>query len=179
MKKEFKKVTIVVGTMSDQKIGYLRDVLGELKIQAKLIPIEADSGVSQQPKTSEETERGSINRAKSAFEKVKEADFSIGIEVGYHKNENEQYEMFCWVTIVDDDEYQISSQSHRFMLPKYFQDLLKNDIYLGDNLDGYLQKDDTKNHFKKHVDDIVRNRKPFIENALKNALIRYLNKEDF
>ena len=32
---------------------------------------------------------------------------------------------------------------------------------------------------KKHIAEIVRHRKPFIENALKNALIRYLNKEDF
>ena len=114
-----------------------------------------------------------------AFEKNKDVDFSIGIEVGYHKDKNEQYEMFCWVTIVDNDEYQISSQSHRFMLPRYFQDLLKRDAYLGDNLDGYLQNNNRNNHFKKHVDDIVRNRKFFIENALKNVLIHYLNKEDF
>lgn len=173
------KITIAVGTTSDQKIGYLRDVLEELKIKAKLVPVEADSGVSQQPKTSEETERGSINRAKSAFEKVEEADFSIGIEVGYHKNSKGEYEIFCWVAIIDKNGYQLSNQSHKFILPKYHQELLEKDVFLGDNLDGYVKNEKSKNHIKKHIDDIIRYRKPFIETALKDALIRYLNKEDF
>jgi len=169
---------IAVGTASEQKMGYLKEVLDELKVKADLIPIQVKSGVAEQPKTTEETELGSINRAKRAFEKNKKADFAIGIEVGYHK-EKGGYEMFCWVVIIDKNGYQISSQSHKFLLPKYFQELLNKDIYIGDNLDGYLKDKEQNNNFKKHVDDIVRYRKPFIENALRNALIRYLNKEDF
>jgi inosine/xanthosine triphosphatase len=172
------KIMIAVGTTSDQKIKYLKEVLKELKVKADLVSIQAKSGVAEQPKTSEETEKGSINRAKSAFEKTKDADYAIGIEVGYHKEKN-GYEMFCWVTIIDKSGYQISSQSHKFLLPKYHQELLKKDIYLGYNLDGYLKDKEEKNPIKKHIDDIVRYRKPFNESALKNALIRYLNKEDF
>ena len=172
------KFKIAVGTTSDQKIKYLKEVLKELKVKTDLIPVEVNSGVSEQPKTTEETERGSINRARSSFEKTKDADFSIGIEIGYHK-EKDGYEMFCWVTIIDKNDYQLSSQSHKFLLPKYFQELLNKDAYLCDNLDGYLENDERDNDFKEHVDDIVRNRKPFIENALKNALIKYLNREDF
>ena len=172
------KFKISIGTTSEQKIGYLKEVLENLKIKAKLIPVQAKSGVSDQPKTTEETESGSINRAKEAFDNNKEADFAIGIEVGYHKEKN-GYEMFCWVTIIDKNGYQISSQSHKFLLPKYFQELLEKDVQLCDNLDGYLKDGERNSSFKEHVDDIVRYRKPFIENALKNALIRYLNKEDF
>jgi len=173
-----KKIKIAIGTTSEQKIGYLKEVLNELNVEADLMPVQAKSGVADQPKTTEETELGSINRAKEAFEKNKETDFAIGIEIGYHKEKN-GYEMFCWVTIIDKNGYQISSQSHKFLLPKYFQKLLEKDVYLGDNLEGYLENKERVSDFKKHVDNIVRHRKPFIENALKNSLIRYLNKEDF
>lgn len=168
---------IAVGTTSEQKIKYLKEVLKELKIKSEIIAVDIKSGVAEQPKTSEETEQGAINRAKSAFEKAKEADCAIGIEVGYHKNNKGEYEMFCWVAIINKNGYQISSQSHKFLLPKYYQELLKKDIFLGDNLDGYIK--DKNNHIEKQIDDIVRHRKPFIENALKHALIRYLKQEDF
>jgi non-canonical (house-cleaning) NTP pyrophosphatase len=173
------KLMIALGTTSDQKITYLKEVLEELKIQAQLIPTEVASGVSDQPKTTEETEQGSINRAQEAFGKALEADFAMGIEVGYHKNNKDEYEMFCWVTIIDKNGYQLSSQSHKFLLPKYHQGLLNNDLYLGDNLDGYMQDEESTTHVKKQIDDIVRYRKPFIENALRSALIQYLQKEDF
>lgn len=173
------KLIIALGTTSDQKIQYLKEVLEELKIEAELISTEVVSGVPDQPKTTEETEQGSINRAQGAFEKVPDADFAIGIEVGYHKNNKDAYEMFCWVTIIDKGGYQISSQSHKFLLPAYHQELLRNDLYLGDNLDGYLEDEKSKNSVKKQIDDIVRYRKPFIENALKSSLIRYVQKEDF
>ncbi len=174
-----KKFKIAVGTTSVPKIKYLKDVLKELKINAKLFPIQVSSKVSDQPKTSEETSKGSANRALGAFKKIKEVDFAIGIEVGYHKDKNNQYEMFCWVTIIDKYDYQISSQSHKFLLPKYHQEILNKDMYVGDNLDGYIKGKNRNNHIKKQIDNIIRYRKPFIENALRNSLIAYLQKEDF
>lgn len=171
------KLTIAVGTTSDQKIKYLKDVLRELKIKSEIIAVDVKSGIAEQPKTSEETERGSINRANGAFKKSKDVDFSIGVEVGYHKNSQKKYEMFCYVTIIDNNGYQISSQSHKFLLPEYYQNILNKEMYLGDNLDGYHK--DKKNYIKKHIDDIVRYRAPFIKIALKDALIRYIAREDF
>ena len=172
------KLKIAVGTTSVPKIKYLKEVLKEIKVKADLIPIEIKSGVAEQPKTSKETERGSINRANGAFEKSKDADFAMGIEVGYHKEKN-GYEMFCWVTIIDKTGYQISSQSHKFLLPKYYQEVLDKNLFVSEHLDGYIKNKKGMTHTKKQIDEIVRHRKPFIENALKNSLIRYLNKEDF
>ena len=170
---------ISVGTTSEPKLKYLKEVLKDLDIKAKLFPVSVQSGVSEQPKTTEETEKGSINRAARASEKIEGADFAMGIEVGYHRNKNAEYEMFCWVTITDKSGYQISSQSHKFLLPKYYQEVLDKDLYVNEHLDGYLKNKKLASSAKKQIDDIVRHRKPFIENALKNALIRYLNKEDF
>ena len=83
-----KKYKIVVGTTSVPKIEYLKEVLRDLKIKADIFSVLVESGVAEQPTTIKETERGSISRAKSAFEKIKDVDFSIGIEVGYHKEKN-------------------------------------------------------------------------------------------
>jgi non-canonical (house-cleaning) NTP pyrophosphatase len=170
---------IAVGTTSKTKIKYLKEVLKEIEIKARFFLVSVQSGVPEQPKTTEETERGSINRAVRASEKVKDADFALGIEVGYHRNKNAEYEMFCWVTIVDKAGYQISSQSHKFLLPKYYQEVLEKDLYVNEHLDGFIKNKKKLSHAEKQIDNIVRHRKPFIENALKNALIRYLNKEDF
>ncbi|KKP32746.1 MAG: hypothetical protein A2561_05370 [Candidatus Staskawiczbacteria bacterium RIFOXYD1_FULL_32_13] len=172
------KIKIAIGTTSESKIKYLKEVLKELKVKADLISVGVKSGVPEQPKTTQETEKGSINRAVEAFEKVKDVDFAMGIEVGYHKEQN-GYEMFCWVTIIDKNGYQISNQSHKFLLPKYYQDVLEKDFYVNEHLDGFIKNKKKVLYAKKQIDDIVRYRKPFIENALKHILIRYLNKEDF
>lgn len=172
-----KKLTIAVGTASDQKIRYLKEVLRELKIQASLKSFGAKSKVSEQPLTSSETKKGSINRAKHALKETKNADFALGIEVGYHKYLKNKYEIFCWVTVLDKNGYRVSAQSHRFLLPEYHQKILARGKYLGDNLDGYSKK--VQNSVHAYIDDMLRHRKPFIVGALKDALVRYLRQEDF
>ena len=131
-----KKLTIAVGTTSVQKIGYLKEVLRELGIKSIIKPIEVKSKVSEQPTTSNETKIGSINRAKHALKEIKDADFALGIEVGYHKYLKNKYEIFCWATVVDKQGYKISGQSYKFLLPEYHQKVLKSGKYLGHHLDG-------------------------------------------
>jgi len=172
-----KKLTIAVGTTSPQKISYLKEVLKELGIKSFIKPVETKSEISDQPITSNETKTGSINRARNALKEIKNADFALGIEMGYHKYLKDKYEMFCWVTVIDKHGYKISSQSHRFLLPEYHQKILSGGKYLGDNLDNYSKK--RKNATVNHIDNIIRYRKPFIISALKNSIIQYLGKEDF
>ncbi len=172
-----KKLKIAVGTTSKQKIGYLEEVLKELKIKILIKSVQAESRVSEQPITASETKKGSINRAKHALKEVKDADFALGIEVGYHKYLKNKYEIFCFVTIVDKHGHQVSGQSYKFILPKYHQSILKSGKMLGHNLDGYSQKG--KDSVHAYIDDMLRHRKPFIVSALKDTLVRYLRKEDF
>ena len=80
-----KKLIIAIGTTSPQKISYLKEVLRDFKIKAVITSVEVKSEVSDQPVTSGETKKGSIKRAKNALKEIKNADFSLGIEVGYHK----------------------------------------------------------------------------------------------
>lgn len=172
-----KKLIIVIGTISTQKISYLEEVLKELKIRAIIKSTEVKSGVSEQPTTSNETKTGSINRAKNALKEIKSVNFSLGIEVGYHKYLKNKYEMFCWVTIIDKYGYRVSSQSYKFLLPKYHQKVLKSGKYLGHNLDEYSRK--AKDSTSIYIDNMIRHRKPFITSALRDVLVKYLRKDDF
>lgn len=161
--------TIAAGTISSQKIGYLKEVLNELGIKASVVSIKVESGINEQPLTSIETKRGSLNRAKNAFKKEPNSDFAVGIEVGYHKTKD-GYEMFCWASIIS-DKFCISRQSHRFLLPRYHQNILKKKLYLGDNLDNYEKIDEYP--VRGHINEIIRHRKSFIESAVKNVILSY------
>lgn len=172
-----KKLKIAVGTTSVQKIGYLKEVLKEFKIKSSINSVEVQSKVSDQPTTSSETKTGSINRAKNALKEIKDADFALGVEVGYHKYLKNKYEMFCWATIVDKYGHKISNQSHKFLLPEYHQEILNRGKFLGNYLDEYSKK--VQDSVGVYVDNMIRHRKPFITSALKDVLIRYFKKEEF
>lgn len=174
---KMQKLVIALGTTSPQKIGYLKEVLKDLKIKPIIKSVKARSEVSDQPITSKETKIGSIKRAKNALKEIKDADFALGIEVGYHKYLKNKYEIFCWATIVDNHKHQISVQSHRFPLPEYHQNILNKGKYLGHNLDGYFKK--SKGSLDVFMDNIIRYRKPFITNAMEEVLIGYFKKENF
>lgn len=165
---------IAVGTTSDQKIGYLREVLDDLQIVAELLPIDAPSGVSDQPISSDETKAGSINRAKGAIAKAESADFSIGIEVGYHLDDNGDYEMFCWASISDNDGKITSAQSHKMLLPEFHQNILKTNQYLGDHVERFLSEN--TDEASQEIGNIICFRKPFIEAAIRSVFKLYLNK---
>lgn len=172
-----KNLTIALGTTYKQKIDFLKEVLDEISIKAKIIPIKVESGVSDQPISSKETKQGSINRAKKALESINDADCGIGIEVGYKKNNEGKYEMLCWTTIIDKKDIQISAESHHFLLPDFYQDILRKNKYLGNYVRDYLKISNDK--AVQEIGIIIRDRKPFITNSLYNALLHYLGKEEF
>ncbi len=173
-----KKLVIAVGTISTQKVSYLKEIFKELGIKLVVRPVKVKSEISDQPTTSNETKTGSINRAKNALKEIRKADFALGIKVGYHKYLKNKYEMFCWATVVDKHRHKVSSQSHKFLLPEYHQKVLNSGKYLGHNLDGYSRK--AKNSIiGVYIDNMIRHRKPFITSALRDTLVRYLRTEDF
>lgn len=163
---------IAVGTVSEQKIKYLKEVLDDIDIKAEIVPQEVTSDVSDQPITQEETQEGSINRAKKSFTKTKDADFGIGIEVGYHKDTKNNYEMFCCTSIVDTNGFASSCFSSRFLLPEFHQKILKENKKLGEHVREYKKEIDKP--ITNYVRELVRGRKPLIIEATRNVLLNYL-----
>lgn len=167
-----KTLKIAVGTTSEQKLGYLKEVLDEIGINAEIIPTDVKSGVSDQPITEEETQTGSINRARAAFESVEDVDFGIGIEVGYHKNKDEDFEMFCCTSIFGKGEVIASCFSTRFMLPDFHQQILKENKNLGEYVRKY--KEEIDEPVINYIRELVRGRKPLIVEATRNVLLQFL-----
>lgn len=169
-----KKHKIAVGTESEQKIGYLKEVLDNIGLEYELYPTKVNSQIEEQPLSSEVTKRGSLNRARNALSNKKGVDFAIGIEVGYEKKDG-KYEMLAWVSIVDQDN-QVSYKSHDMILPEFHQGVLREGKYLSDHVREYHPEETDK--AKTILRNIIIYRKPFIENALRHALLIYLAKED-
>lgn len=167
---------IAVGTTSEQKLGYLNEVLGNLCLNAEIVSFDVPSGVSEQPISSKETKTGSINRAKLAFEKAKDADFGMGIEVGYHPNKVGDYKIFCWTSIVDKNSKIISARSHKMLLPEFHQEIVKSNGYLGDHVRRFIAESPSET--SKAIGEILRNRKPFIESSIWLALAEWHSKNN-
>lgn len=74
-------MNIIVGSKNNVKVDAVREMIANyphLK-DAEVLSFETVSGVSNQPKSLEETVQGAINRAKSVFT---DCDYSFGIESG-------------------------------------------------------------------------------------------------
>lgn len=72
---------IIVGSKNPIKVGAVAEslLLYPHLAGAEVFGVEASSGVSDQPKTLEETVQGAINRAKAVF---KDCDYGFGLESG-------------------------------------------------------------------------------------------------
>jgi len=165
---------IALGTTSEGKRKYLEEVLEELQTPIEIESIDVNSGISEQPLSNLETKRGSIHRARKAIKKSHSADFGLGIEIGYHPDENGDFEMFCWASIVDRSGKALSAQSHKIRLPAFHQQVLKEKKYLGDHVCKFIAEN--SDSVSQHIGIIIRDRKPFIQTAVKSVLIYYLQK---
>lgn len=172
-----KTYKIAVGTTYEQKILFLKETLEEIGVMAEVLPTKVESGVSDQPVSEKETLTGSINRAKQALSNNPEADYAIGIEVGYNLNSNNKYEMFCSATIADREGFLETCFSSRFLLPNYHQNILKKKLYLGDFVRQYSE--DKTDPITNYIRDFIIYRKFLIKEAVRNILLRYLKQEEF
>lgn len=163
---------IAVGTVSVQKLDYLKEILDEIGIKAEIVPVDVKSEVSDQPITEDETQKGSLNRASAAFKNTPDADFGIGIEIGYHKNAQDDFEMFCCTSIVDKSDFTTSCFSSKFFLPNFHQEILKNNKPLGEYVREYKKEIDKP--AVNYIRELVRGRKPLIIEATRNAILNYL-----
>lgn len=168
---------IVLGTKSNQKARYLVEALKELKVvNFNITSVEVSSDVGDQPLSSEETLKGSVVRARLAYKSRPDSEISLGVEVGYEVNGNQQYEMFCWTTIFD-GETEYSSKSNHFLLPEFHQEIIRSGKYLGDYVRNFYNEDDSV--YKKMLGDLIIDRGVVIKNSILHSLVYYLNKDDY
>lgn len=166
-----KIMKIAVGTMSEQKLEYLNEVLCELCIDAEIFPIEVQSLISEQPLSAEETLNDSINRASHAMQLISDVDAALGMEVGYHPDNNGNYEILCYATLIDKNGAKISCESHRLLLPDFHQRILKDNKYLSDYVRQYISEN--PDEISQEIGEDIRSRKPFISESIKNVFMEW------
>jgi inosine/xanthosine triphosphatase len=118
---------INVGSANVIKVGAVQEILEDyphLK-DAVVASLEAPSGVSDQPKSLEETIRGAMNRASGAF---KDCTYGIGIESGLMAVPNTKtgFMDVCACAIFDGKDYHLGLSS-AWEAPKQVMEYMMNE----------------------------------------------------
>lgn len=167
---------IALGTTSKGKKRFLEKALRKKYKSFTVMPVEVDSGVSEQPLSHDETIKGSTNRALKSFEKVNGASFSIGMEGGMHEI-NGHYYYFTAVCLFD-GESTYYGLSDSIPLPKKVSDLVNKGGYVGYTIREYLNKHPDDEAFYKLIKPII-DRDHFFNKAITNVLATYTNNKHF
>lgn len=173
-----KPLSIAVGTVSAQKVQYLRHVVDRIGMKANLIPVQVSSGVSEQPLTMAETKRGSIHRAQRALDAIEQASCAIGIEVGYEPDAKSRYSIFAWGTVIDRSNRIISQRSQSLLLPEYFQRVIQKGLQVGDYVHDY-ERISHGRAVQRYLAELIRHRGPFIKQAAEAVLLQYANQDQY
>lgn len=92
---------------------------------------EADSGVSDQPMSNDETRTGAENRARHACESHPDRDFWIGLEGGIEL-QGDQLMAFAWMAVLDRNGLLSMSRTASLPLPPAVRKLIDQGLELGD-----------------------------------------------
>ncbi len=96
--------------------------------------IKVDSGVSEQPRTAEESLEGALNRARAVILAVPESDYGVGMEGGLYQVLDRELE--CgWVVVVDRGGRECIGTTNGFQMPPR----LMTHVQLGRNLNEAME----------------------------------------
>ena len=137
---------IAVGSENKVKINCVREAVNEFWRDGgyEVIGVAASSGVDKQPKSSEETLRGAITRAKNAFEAQQSVKYAVGIEGGVEDVEGEGMWAFAWIVVVDNEGKIGKGQTGKFLLPEGVAKLVREGYELGEADDLYFTRQNSK-----------------------------------
>ena len=121
-------MTITVGSKNKAKIEAVAEILKEYPhlASAVVVGVDVPSGISDQPKSLDESVEGAINRARAAF---KDCDYSIGIELDLMvvPKTKTGYMDVCVRAIYDGKEFHLGLSS-AWEFPKIFDLVLKEGL---------------------------------------------------
>lgn len=126
-------LTLVVGSTNKVKVQAIQSVFSNFKI----VSYDANSHVSNQPTTDEETLQGAINRAKEAR---KQGSIGIGLEGGVCFMP-QGLMLINYGALVDKDNNLYIAGGARIFLPKAIQIGIEQGLELGDVMDAYTKRE--------------------------------------
>ena len=136
-------IKIVVGSKNPVKISAAKTAIFDMLAlkEVECVAVDAPSSVAEQPMTTEETQRGAINRVKYCQQYI-QADFYVAIEGGV-----DQFEYgpatFAFVAIASQEQLSIG-RSCNLPLPPLVYQALENGEELGHVMDRLFNTDNIK-----------------------------------
>ncbi len=136
---------IAVGSTNPVKLEAIRLAVEEVHTKLGLIgPVEfltfaAESSVSDQPFSDEETRRG----ARHALQSLPDADLAFGLEGGVMEIENTLYSTI-WIALIDRQGKKSIANGGRFPLPSVLVEALRDGQEMGPAMDEITGKHDIK-----------------------------------
>ena len=165
--------TVVIASKNPIKVEAVkrsfRDMFTDMSFE--FISISAESNVSDQPMSSEETRLGALNRAKNAMN-MHPADYAIGLEGGLCMEDNEAY-VISYVALIDvHNHISIAHSGTIKLIPEVYKMMIENNMELGDAEDVFFKSSNTKQglgYVGTMTGGIIKR-----EDAFYNAVIRAL-----
>lgn len=153
-------------------IGFRQMFPGEdFLVQTSSVP----SGVSDQPFSDEETQRGALCRVENAVREQPQADYWVGVEGGVEDVQGELW-AFAWV-VVRSNAITGKGRTGTFLLPPRVAKLVRSGIELGEADDIVFERSNSKqvNGAVGLLTDNVINRAQLYAHAVALALIPFKN----
>jgi len=124
---------VVVSSLNPVKVNAVREAFNSQfpDKDPVLIPVNVASGVSDQPRSDDETRRGAVNRVANARAAVPDADFWVGLEGGLDTFDGKLM-AFAWMAIGGPGGVVSESRSPTLPLPPGIQRLVESGLELGE-----------------------------------------------
>ncbi len=170
-------IQIAVASLNPVKIESARRGFEKMFPGAALdvLSLEVPSGVSRQPRGTDEIMQGALNRARNARTAVPEAAYWIGIEGGV-EDVGDDMAVFAWIVVLSDRQCG-KGRTGTFFLPEAVAELVRDGMEMGDADDVVFGRTNSKqaNGAIGLLTDDVIDRTGYYEPAVIMALIPFKN----
>ena len=138
-----KKIQASIASKNPAKINAVANTMESLGYAFDLASAEADSGVSDQPRSLAETRLGAINRAKSLS--AGGMDIAIGLEGGIFELEGEMY-LCNWGALATNEGKLYTAAGAQLPLPIEIVEKIRAGNELGPVMDAYANESGIRHH---------------------------------
>lgn len=127
---------IVVASKNPAKLIAVETGFGQVfpEAELKVLAVEVDSEVPDQPMSDDETRQGSINRVRNAKKLNSEADFWVGLEGGIGLVAGQMHS-FAWISVLEKENKISSTRTATFTLPELVVKEIDAGLELGHAMD--------------------------------------------
>jgi len=173
---------IVVASTNPVKIQAVKNGFSKMfpTLPFAVVGVAVPSGVSHQPMTSSETEKGASVRVQNARKERTDADYWVGIEGGVEEDSGNLV-AFAWVVVESKEGLVGKGKTGTFTLPPKVAELIRGGKELGEADDIVFGQTNSKQNMGAVglLTDNVIDRTVYYSHAVILAFIRFKNEKMF